>query len=102
MSEFRMPSLGADMEWGRVTQWKIKPGDHVNRGDIVAEIETEKADIDAEIFATGIVHELLVAEGEKVPVGTVLATIAEEGQQADRANASACLRWRKQWRLRSM
>jgi pyruvate dehydrogenase E2 component (dihydrolipoyllysine-residue acetyltransferase) len=82
MSEFRMPSLGADMEWGRVTQWKIKQGDRVKRGDIVAEIETEKADIDAEIFTTGIVHELLVKEGEKVPVGTVLATILEEGEQA--------------------
>jgi pyruvate dehydrogenase E2 component (dihydrolipoamide acetyltransferase) len=76
-----MPSLGADMDWGRVTLWKIKPGDRVKRGDIVAEIETEKADIDAEIFATGIVHELHVPEGQKVPVGTVLATIIEEGEQ---------------------
>jgi pyruvate dehydrogenase E2 component (dihydrolipoamide acetyltransferase) len=81
MSEFRMPSLGADMEWGKVTQWKIKPGDRVNRGDIVAEIETEKADIDAEIFMTGVVHELIVPEGQKVPVGTVLATITEDGEQ---------------------
>jgi pyruvate dehydrogenase E2 component (dihydrolipoamide acetyltransferase) len=80
MTEFRMPSLGADMEAGKLTAWKIKPGDHVKRGDIVAEVETEKADIDVEIFATGIVHQLLVQPGEKVPVGTVLATIVEEGK----------------------
>ena len=79
MTEFRMPSLGADMEAGKLIEWKIKPGDHVKRGDIVAEVETEKADIDVEIFATGVVHELWVKPGEKVPVGTVLATIQEEG-----------------------
>jgi pyruvate dehydrogenase E2 component (dihydrolipoamide acetyltransferase) len=80
MTEFRMPSLGADMEAGKLIKWMIKPGDHVKRGDIVAEVDTEKADIDVEIFATGIVHELLVQPGEKVPVGTVLATILEEGE----------------------
>lgn len=77
-----MPSLGADMEAGKLTAWKIKPGDSVKRGDIVAEVETEKADIDVEIFATGIVNELLVQPGQKVPVGTVLATIREEGEAA--------------------
>ena len=66
MTEFRMPSLGADMEAGKLIEWKIKPGDRVKRGDIVAEVETEKAAIDVEIFATGIVHELLVQPGEKV------------------------------------
>jgi pyruvate dehydrogenase E2 component (dihydrolipoamide acetyltransferase) len=80
MTEFRMPSLGADMEAGRLTQWKIKPGDRVKRGDIVAEVETEKADIDVEIFTAGIVHELLVQPGEKAPVGAVLATILDEGE----------------------
>ena len=80
ISEFRMPSLGADMEAGKLIEWKIKPGDHVKRGDIVAEVETEKADIDVEIFSTGVVHEILVQSGEKVPVGTVLATIIGEGE----------------------
>jgi pyruvate dehydrogenase E2 component (dihydrolipoamide acetyltransferase) len=80
MTEFRMPSLGADMESGKLTEWKIKPGDRVKRGDIVAEVETEKADIDVEIFSAGIVHELLVQPGERVPVGTVLATILAEGE----------------------
>jgi pyruvate dehydrogenase E2 component (dihydrolipoamide acetyltransferase) len=81
MSEFRMPSLGADMEAGVLVEWKIKPGDHVKRGDIVAVVETVKAAIDVEIFATGVVHKLLVPPGEKVPVGTPLAIILDaEGQ----------------------
>jgi pyruvate dehydrogenase E2 component (dihydrolipoamide acetyltransferase) len=82
-----MPSLGADMEAGKLIEWKIKPGDHVKRGDIVAEVETEKADIDVEIFSTGVVHELLVQPGQKVPVGTVLATIVGEGEQPSAAPA---------------
>jgi pyruvate dehydrogenase E2 component (dihydrolipoamide acetyltransferase) len=82
MTEFRMPSLGADMEAGKLTRWNIKPGDRVKRGDIVAEVETEKSDIDVEIFTSGIVHELLVQPDQKVPVGTVLATILEEGETA--------------------
>lgn len=82
MTEFRMPSLGADMEAGKLTRWNVKPGDRVKRGDIVAEVETEKSDIDIEIFTSGIVHQLLVQPDQKVPVGTVLATILEEGETA--------------------
>jgi pyruvate dehydrogenase E2 component (dihydrolipoamide acetyltransferase) len=89
MTPFRMPSLGADMESGKLTRWKIKPGDRVKRGDIVAEVETEKADIDVEIFTSGIVHELLVQPDQKVPVGTVLATILEEGETAPPPQGSA-------------
>jgi pyruvate dehydrogenase E2 component (dihydrolipoamide acetyltransferase) len=70
-----MPSLGADMESGKLLEWRVKPGDHVHRGDIVATVDTSKAEIDVEIFEDGIVDELLIPEGEKVPVGTVLATV---------------------------
>jgi pyruvate dehydrogenase E2 component (dihydrolipoamide acetyltransferase) len=87
MTEFRMPSLGADMEAGKLTRWRVKPGDRVKRGDIVAEVETEKSDIDVEVFASGIVHELLVQPDQKVPVGTVLATILEEGETAPSVSA---------------
>lgn len=79
MTEFRMPSLGADMEAGTLSEWKIKPGDQVKRGDIVAVVETEKADIDVEIYATGTVRQLLVEPGTKVPVGAALALI-DDGQ----------------------
>ena len=75
MGEFRMPSLGADMESGKLVEWHVKPGDRVKRGDIVATVDTSKAEIDVEIFEDGTVDELLVQPGERVPVGTVLATV---------------------------
>ena len=80
MGEFRMPSLGADMEAGTLIEWKVEPGDYVRRGDIIGEVETEKGDIDVEVFENGVVDKLLVQPGEKVPVGAVLATIREEGE----------------------
>lgn len=75
MGEFRMPALGADMESGTVTHWLVKPGDHVDRGTIVAEVETDKATIEVEVFESGTVDRLLVPEGERVPVGTPLAVL---------------------------
>jgi len=75
MADFLMPSLGADMEAGRLVEWRVKPGDHVERGDIIAVIETDKAAIDVEVWETGTVEALLVEEGTRVPVGTPLARI---------------------------
>jgi pyruvate dehydrogenase E2 component (dihydrolipoamide acetyltransferase) len=80
MSEFRMPSLGADMTSGKLVAWHVKPGDAVKRGDIVATVDTSKAEIDVEIFEDGTIGELLVGEGERAPVGAVLATL--NGTQA--------------------
>ena len=60
MVEFRMPSLGADMEAGTLVEWLVKPGDQVKRGDIVAVVETQKGAIEIEIFETGQVEQLLV------------------------------------------
>ena len=79
MGEFRMPSLGADMEAGILGEWLVKPGDTVKRGDIVAIVETQKGVFDVEIFESGVVAQLLIQPGMEVPVGTVLATIAPEG-----------------------
>jgi len=70
-----MPTLGADMESGTLLEWRVKPGDVVKRGDIVAVVDTSKAEIEVEIFEAGVIDELLVAEGTRVPVGTVLATV---------------------------
>jgi pyruvate dehydrogenase E2 component (dihydrolipoamide acetyltransferase) len=80
MVDFRMPSLGADMEAGTLVEWLIKPGDPVKRGNIVAVVETQKGAIEIEIFETGVVDQLLVELGKKVPVGTVLAKIRVEGE----------------------
>ena len=70
MAEFRMPSLGADMDSGTLIAWHMAVGDHIARGDIVAEVDTDKSVIDVETFTTGTVEKLLVAEGARVPVGT--------------------------------
>ena len=75
MADFQMPSLGADMRYGTLLEWHVKPGDPVRRGDIVALVDTEKAAIEVEIFEDGIIEELLVPEGTRVPVGTVLARV---------------------------
>jgi pyruvate dehydrogenase E2 component (dihydrolipoyllysine-residue acetyltransferase) len=75
MSDFLMPSLGADMEAGTLLEWYVKPGDAVKRGDIVALVDTSKAEIEVEIFEDGVIDELLVPAGKRVPVGTALATV---------------------------
>lgn len=79
MIEFLMPSLGADMEAGTLIEWKKKPGDTVKRGDIIAEVETQKGLIEIEVFDEGTIGELLIQEGTKVPVGTVMALINPSG-----------------------
>ncbi len=75
MADFTMPSLGADMDAGTLLEWRVKPGDAVKRGDIVAVVDTSKAEIEVEIFEDGVIGELLVEEGTKVPVGTPLARV---------------------------
>jgi pyruvate dehydrogenase E2 component (dihydrolipoamide acetyltransferase) len=75
--EFRMPSLGADMEAGTIVEWRVAPGDAVERGDIVALVDTEKAEIEVEIWEPGVVKRLVVPEGRQVPVGTVIAELEE-------------------------
>ena len=77
-----MPSLGADMIEGTLVQWNVKPGDAVNRGDIIAIVATEKADIEVEVYETGTVETLIAKPGDKLPVGTPLAMIRAEGQEA--------------------
>jgi pyruvate dehydrogenase E2 component (dihydrolipoamide acetyltransferase) len=79
VGEFKMPSLGADMEKGTLTAWNVKPGDRVKRGEIIAVVETEKGAFDTECFEDGVIEQLLVEPGSKVPVGTVLAIVRGEG-----------------------
>jgi pyruvate dehydrogenase E2 component (dihydrolipoamide acetyltransferase) len=81
MSEFRMPSLGADMESGTLIEWLVKPGDRVRRGDIVAVVETDKGAIEIEIFEDAIVAELLVLPDAEVAVGTPLARLDKAGER---------------------
>jgi pyruvate dehydrogenase E2 component (dihydrolipoamide acetyltransferase) len=76
-----MPTLGADMSAGTLQAWLKHPGDEVKRGDIIAVVETDKADVEVEVFAGGVIEKLLVDPGAKVPVGTPLAFIRAPGEE---------------------
>lgn len=89
MIRFELPSLGSDMDQGKLLAWHVKPGDHVKRGQVVAVVDTSKAAVDVEIWHDGVVTELLVQPGETVPVGTVLATLLEPGETAAPVTVSA-------------
>jgi pyruvate dehydrogenase E2 component (dihydrolipoamide acetyltransferase) len=80
MIEFRMPTLGAEMEAGTLVQWLKQPGDAVTRGDIVAVVDTEKGAIEIEVFDDGVLDRVLIEPGQKVPVGTPLALIRAVGE----------------------
>lgn len=80
MAEFVMPILGSDMTEGKLVEWKKKTGERVAKGEIIAEVDTDKATIEIESFQTGIVEQLITQPGERVPVGTVMAIIREEGK----------------------
>ena len=82
MIEFKLPSLGADMDEGKLLEWKVKPGDRVKRGDMVAVVETPKAAVDVEIWQDGVVHELITQLGATIPVGTVMARLLAPGETA--------------------
>ncbi|CAG9237755.1 Dihydrolipoamide acetyltransferase component (E2) of acetoin dehydrogenase complex [Paraburkholderia caribensis] len=82
MIEFTLPSMGADMDEGTLLEWKIKPGDVVTKGQIVAIVDTSKAAVDVENWYEGTVYELITKPGEKIPVGTPMAIFLERGESA--------------------
>ena len=75
MIRFELPALGADMDSGTLLEWRIKPGERVHRGQVVAVVDTSKAAVDVEIWSEGVVDELAVQPGQKILVGTLLATL---------------------------
>ncbi|MCC6905402.1 MAG: 2-oxo acid dehydrogenase subunit E2 [Anaerolineae bacterium] len=80
-----MPKLGFDMQEGQLINWLKKPGDVIAEGDVVAEIESDKATIEVEVFQTGTILELLVQVEDWVPVGAPIAVIGAPGEQYDLA-----------------
>ena len=89
-TEILMPALSPTMEEGTLAKWLVKEGDSVSAGDIMAEIETDKATMEFEAVDDGIVGRLLVAEGtEAVKVNTPIAVIVEEGESASDIKAPA-------------
>ena len=86
----KMPALSPTMEEGTLAKWLVKPGDTVNAGDIMAEIETDKATMEFEAVDEGTIASIAVEEGtEGVKVGTVIAMLAEEGEDLDEAAKAA-------------
>ncbi len=87
MIAFRLPSLGADMDKGTLLEWRVRPGDAVKKGDVIAVVDTTKAAIDVECWHDGIVEELLVEPGAEIPVGTVMAVLREPGETPEQVRA---------------
>lgn len=79
MTDFLMPRLGADMEEATLVDWKIRTGDHVRRGQVIADVDTAKGVIEIECFDSGVVEKLVAAEGQTLPVGAVLAVLRSDG-----------------------
>src|SRR4051794_23496569 len=89
MPNILMPALSPTMEEGKLSKWLVKIGDTVKSGDVLAEIETDKATMEVESVDEGVVKELLVAEGtDNVKVNTPIALILGEGETAEAAPAA--------------
>src|SRR5476651_1702701 len=85
MTDVLMPALSPTMEEGTLTRWHVKVGDAVKSGDVIAEIETDKATMDVEAVDEGVIEALLVDEGtEGVKVNAPIARLAGEGEAAAR------------------
>jgi len=83
MGIYKMPSLGADMESGTLREWEAKEGDNVKKGDIIAELETAKGVIDAEVFEDGVVEKILVKPNSELPVGAPMAIIRAKNEKLE-------------------
>ncbi len=78
-----MAQLSPTMEEGRLVEWKVEEGDEVLQGDVVAEIETDKANMDVEAMAGGVLRKIVVGEGQTVPVGATIGIIADEDEDIE-------------------
>src|SRR5215467_11199076 len=75
MKTVEMPKMGDTMEEGKILRWIKREGDEVKRGESLAEVETDKVNIEIEAFASGTLRKILVAEGESAPIGAPIAYI---------------------------
>lgn len=75
-----MPKLSDTMEEGVIAKWNVEEGDEVESGDIIAEVETDKATMEVEVFDAGTILKILFDEGEAVPLGRTMAVVGEEGE----------------------
>lgn len=87
--KIEMPKLSDTMEEGVIAKWNVKEGDKVSAGDIIAEVETDKATMDVEVFDDGTILKIMVAEGDAVPLGGIMAVIGEKGEDISDILSSA-------------
>src|SRR5512135_2035066 len=80
-TEITMPKLSDTMEEGTLISWRKSVGEKVERGDIIAEVETDKANMELEAFVSGVLLETRFKAGDIVPVGTVIALVGEAGEK---------------------
>src|SRR5215213_7542077 len=80
-----MPKLGFDMAEGTLVRWVKNEGENVNKGDVLAEIETDKATVEVESSASGVIRKLLVEAGSVVPVGDPIAVVGSADEKIDEA-----------------
>src|SRR2546428_12191503 len=90
-----MPKLSDAMESGKIIKWLKKEGDRIQGGDILAEVETDKADVEMEAFGAGVLRKSLVPAGTSAPIGTLIGVIAEPGDDIPAPVASAPARGRR-------
>src|SRR5215469_16945209 len=93
MAEVNMPRLSDTMQEGTIIRWLKQVGDEVKRGDVLAEVETDKANMEVEAFDAGILEQVIVQEGETVPIGQVIAIIGSgtkthKGGQSKKASVT--------------
>src|SRR5271169_2521618 len=88
-NEITMPKLSDTMEEGKILRWLKRPGDKVARGEALAEVETDKADMVLESFEEGVLDQIKLNEGESAPVGAVIAIMKSAGAKESRADAKS-------------
>src|SRR5436309_8109216 len=84
-----MPKLSEAMESGKIIKWLKKEGDRIQGGDILAEIETDKADVEMEAFGAGVLRKILVPAGDTVPIGELIGVVADPADDISALLASA-------------
>jgi pyruvate dehydrogenase E2 component (dihydrolipoamide acetyltransferase) len=89
VTEVVMPSMGADMTEGAIARWIKTEGDEISRGDILAEVETDKAVVEMEAYGNGILRKVIIGEGVTVPVGQIIAIIADADEDLPDVDAPA-------------
>jgi pyruvate dehydrogenase E2 component (dihydrolipoamide acetyltransferase) len=78
--KIEMPKLSDTMEEGVIAKWNVKEGDKVESGDVIAEVETDKATMEVEVFDPGTILKIMVSEGDAVPLGGIMAIVGDEGE----------------------